>query len=327
MKYLVLAAAMLAMVTGASAADYYTYGVFPENSPAWSPHSGIFRGGHGVAGYITGDASQGYPGLLVIDNGTVADIYRVTLSDGDDDGVIQRNQHPDNPDATGSVEPRTLTYLGSYDYGTDIGYSSGWHISEQAFVMTSSEIYLGSRLGIHKWTYDPSDPTNWFYVGQIGPSLNDGETFAYDEDTGTFYSGNWNREIYSWKPGQSSWQHEFTYLSYGGWHHDGLTFAGGYLVISDMTSNKIGLWKKEGGNWVEKYTFTYTEVVDDDVEGMGYGPAGHLWVTGWDYLYELGGGKLDIITTIPEPSSFLLFAPGLLGLGAYARARFGRRKK
>lgn len=121
-----------------------------------------------------------------------------------------------------------------------------------------------------------------------------GETFTYDPTANTWYTCTREREVYSFDMAvDRSWQYEFKYPSYEGGHHDGLEFVNGFLWISDMTANWIGQWRKNpDGSWEEIARFYYDNPVEDDVEGMGFGPLGHLWVTGWNRLYEIGGKEL-----------------------------------
>jgi len=176
---------------------------------------------------------------------------------------------------------------------TGYTYGSGGHTEE--FYVDSSGVYLGAYpYGINKWDHD------WNYIGKIANSPPERcESMAYNPAENIWYAGGRYRTIYQLKDTDGdgsfldeSWQAIFTYPNYGGDHHDGMEYVGGYLWISDMTSDVIGKWQynPSTGNWEELKRFTYTE--PGDVEGMGFGPNDHFWVgSGWgagSYLYELG---------------------------------------
>jgi len=122
---------------------------------------------------------------------------------------------------------------------------------------------------------------------------------AYNPAENVWYAGGRTRTIYQLEDTNGdgsfldeSWVPIFTYPDYGGSHNDGLEYVGGYLWISDMTSDVIGKWQYNPStdSWEELNRFTYTELAD--VEGMGFGPNDHFWCgSGWgseSYIYELG---------------------------------------
>ena len=47
------------------------------------------------------------------------DVYKITLLDSDGDGELEPNQHPDNPDATGPIEERTIELVKTYAKAAD----------------------------------------------------------------------------------------------------------------------------------------------------------------------------------------------------------------
>lgn len=255
--------------------EFLTYANFGSDSSCYTP-------GQGVGGYENK--------LYVATNGQYCYVYEVSIPEGADP-----NMHPDNPEATGPMAPRTLTFVERHDIRADIYGETGINSIYQSvseFYVDDSGIYYGPGPGgIHKWDHD------WNYQGRVVDVSLIAQTLAYDADNDIWYGGLAGRQIYSFKPGiNTSWQYEFTYPTYEGWHHDGLEFVNGYLWISDMTSNWIGQWKKNpDGTWEELARFYYDNPVEDDVEGMGFGPLGHLWVTGWNRLYEIGGKELGVV--------------------------------
>jgi hypothetical protein len=53
--------------------------------------------------------------IYVNRDGQHLDVYQVTLHDTDGDGVLEPDQHLDNPSATGPMEQRTLSYVKTYN--------------------------------------------------------------------------------------------------------------------------------------------------------------------------------------------------------------------
>jgi hypothetical protein len=68
-------------------------------------HSGTteFKGGYDVDGFEDK--------LYVVRSAQEIDVYQVDLLDTDADGILEPNQHPDNPDALGEIEARELTFV------------------------------------------------------------------------------------------------------------------------------------------------------------------------------------------------------------------------
>ncbi len=273
--------------------SYYKYAQF-------STSDSVFKGGYDVGGYVHSDGTE----YLFVGNGQNCDMYNVSIPAGSDP-----NMHPDNPDAIGPMAPRTLTYIGSYDYFADCGFSSG---SINEFIVTEDAIYLGPEFyssgsqyyaKIYKWTID-WDTLTWTPVGTVVdakllPQYYYTQTLGYDEDLTTFYIGTASdRNVLSFQTGvDTEWQWEFTHTTTpGGSHHDGLEYVANKLWISDMTSAYILEYEDTGtgsfNGWEEKNIFNYTGF-PGYVEGMGFGPNQHFWATGGSYLFELGGGELQ----------------------------------
>jgi len=251
----------------------------------------------GVGGYVEyygvpewGDEIQ-YVYFL---SGTTGYKVRVWVTDGDGDGKIEPRQHPNHylSEFQGPVEPRHFEIVSSKDLS---GYTSGSGYHSEEFYVDSSGVYLGAYPnGIHKWDHD------WNYIGKIANSPpTRTESIAYNPAENVWYAGGRYRTIYQLSDTDNdgsfldeSWVPIFTYPSYGGSHHDGMEYVGGYLWISDMTSDVIGKWQYDTttSTWKELKRFTYSE--PGYVEGMGFGPNDHFWVgSGWgsgSYIYELG---------------------------------------
>ncbi len=281
--------AFLPLGSSAFADDYFVYSSFvpPEA-----------YGVVGVGGYVEdigvpetwGDEIQ-YVYFL---SGTTGYKYKVWVTNhgGSDDPTpdhIDINQHPDHYDPThvGPIEPRHFEFVSSADLE---GYTGGTHKDE--FHIDSTGIFVGANdYGIHKWNH------YWTYAGQIAnPTPKETESFAYNPEEHTWYAGGRHRTIFQLADTNGdgnfldeSWQTIFTYPSYSGGHHDGMEYVGGFLLISDMTSDVIGKWKYDvdTGKWSEYKKYLYSE--PDHVEGMGFGPCNHFWIGGGSSFYELGG--------------------------------------
>jgi hypothetical protein len=281
----VMIVSVLAVIPSVQAADdYFLYG----NTTV---------AGYAVDGYELNETA----GLLYVDSGGTCNIYQVSIPAGADP-----NMHPDNPYATGTMAPRTFALVGSYNFGADCGWS-GSHHAEFYVDADHDYIYYGVYYqGIEKWKRNP-DGSFGLYQGKVldkngNPIPGNGdETLAYNVDENVWYSCSRGRTVHSFDADvDTAWQTEFIYPSYGGDHHDGMEFANGFLWISDMTSDKIGQWNEQpDGSWTEVATFTYSYA--EYVEGMGFEPLGHFWVTSGSKLYELGGGALQsAIEGIPD---------------------------
>ena len=219
-------------------------------------------------------------------------------------GWIEPHQHPENPYATGPIEPRHFEINSSVDLSP---YIRGLLQHTDEFYVDASGVYVGAYPnGIHKWDH------SWNYIGKIANAppgdtpWDRTESLAYNPDDNVWYAGGRYRTIYqlSDSGGDGSflndvWISIFDYPDYGGGHHDGMEYVAGYLWISDMTSDVIGQWYYDAvDGWEEKNRFTYNEL--GWVEGMGFGPNNHFWAAsllGIDnqlpYLYEFGGGELQ----------------------------------
>jgi len=277
-------------ITPVSAAvdEYFIYSRFDPPGIGDVTAVGGYVEYYGVPGW--GDEIQ-YVYFL---SGNIGYKVKVWLTDGDGDGKVEPRQHPNHyiPEYQGPIEPRHFQIVSSKDL-TGYTYGSGGHTEE--FYVDSSGVYLGAYPnGIHKWDHD------WNYIGKIANSPPSRcESMAYNPAENVWYAGGRTRTIYELRDTDNdgsfldeSWQAIFTYPSYGGDHHDGMEYVGGYLWISDMTSDVIGKWQynPSNGKWEELKRFTYRE--PGDVEGMGFGPNDHFWCgSGWgsgSYLYELG---------------------------------------
>jgi PKD repeat protein/predicted phosphohydrolase len=208
---------------------------------------------------------------------------------------IDIRQHPSSPypSHVGPVEPRHFEYVSSKNLAP---YSANLDVEE--FYVDSTGVYLGPNVGIHKWDHD------WNYIGQVGPAFGGGfscQSLAYNAKDNIWYTATYDRRLYQLSDTDGdgnlmdeSWQYVFTYPNYGGSHHDGMEYVGGYLWISDMTVAVIGKWQYNSGThtWTEVGRYTYPYV--NYVEGMGFGPNDHFWITsgfpggGGHVFYEVG---------------------------------------
>jgi hypothetical protein len=295
---------VLAVVPTATAVpdDYYMYG-------DWNLGASGNDYITGINGYVDTNGTTGWgdPGdEYIIFTGSFSDyggdhtayIYKVETA-GDP------NMHPDNPEANGSISNRTFTLVSSHYMGN---YASG---HDNAFYVDDTGIYYGASpgwggmmgCGIYHWAF------NWSPLGCVVPTSAPAgtQTLACNPNTGDWWVGLGGRQLYKWDG--SSWVYQFTHPDLIGSHHDGMEIIGDSLFISDMTSDVIIQYRLDAsGNVIDPpdtpyNTFNYTTPAYRNVEGMGYGPNKHIWISGWSSytIYEIGGGKLQIaLEGIPD---------------------------
>jgi hypothetical protein len=286
---------VLLMGSTALADDYYVYSKFNAPGTGLVFSAGGYVEDYGVPG-TWGDEIQ-Y--VYFIQAGTPRLAYKVKVwvtnegSGADPTPYIDIRQHPanDDPAHVGPIEPRHFEIVSTCDV-TAYSDDGGWACTE--FHVDATGIYIGAYpYGIHKFNHD------WNYLGHIAPaSPAYGASLAYDQARGIWFACTHSRDVYQISDTDGDgdlmdelWQYVFTHPSYGGGHHDGMEFVGGYLWISDMTSDVLAKWKYDSdtNTWTEVETYTYSEAAV--VEGMGYGPNASFWIAGYGsgYIYELGG--------------------------------------
>lgn len=286
-------ASIFAFTTSVHAEDYYHYGNWNLGADGndyltgingYVDSAGLIEGIPGAEYIIFAGSYAGYTGYHY------AYLYRVETA-GDP------NMHPDNPDAPGPIATRTFSLVSSHY----LGYFRSGH--ENAFYVDDTGIYYGASKG---WS-GPAGPGwggifhwdfNWNPLGEVVPVFpGNAQTLARYSVTGDWWVGDSNRNIYKWDG--TSWTYQFTHPNLTGGHHDGMEIIGDSLFISDMTSDVIIQYRLDAdGNVIDPpdtpyNTFSYSNPAP--VEGMGFGPNGHIWVAGWSShtVYEIGGGALQ----------------------------------
>ena len=269
---------------GVRADDYYVYS---EWNPGINYTTGIngFVDAHGHLGAVCEEylVLTGGPSY---DGAHTAYIYRVVTS-GDPEC------HPNNPDRTCAIAPRNFQLVSSHAMGE---YPAGAYYAghENAFWIDNTGIYYGaSSHGVYKWDFDWA-PRGWILAASPGVMQS---MAANPYDTSQVWVGDSSRNLYRWNG--SSWAHMFTHPNLGGGHHDGMEIIGDSLYVSDMTSDVIAQYRLDAaGNPIDPPNAPYkqfTYSAGPPVEGFGFGPNSHIWVSGWNSytLYELGGGELQ----------------------------------
>jgi len=265
---------------------YYQYALFTTGNS-------VFMGGCDVGS--DGDLVYVNRGAWYQDGSTM-DVYRITLLDTDGDGLLEPNQHPNNPLAPGPIEERVLTHVITYNV-PELGMvhrSEIFPMTDRAFFV-SGNIYPGT---VFEYIFGTgvtnivADPVINLDVGFLGYGSTDGRWYAAYESS---------RRVYSYHDATSEWVAEFEFPNLAGNHMDAIEVVTSpgtgiqYVYVSDMTSDYLGQYRKNfmTGQWVQENLFEYAGT-GSLVEGMGFGALNHFWVTGnGSDLYEIGGGDLS----------------------------------
>ncbi|NOZ86473.1 MAG: hypothetical protein GXP49_09400 [Deltaproteobacteria bacterium] len=263
--------------------DYYVYS-------EWNPGIGYTTGINGFVD-VQGRLGAACEEYLILTGGPsytgahTAYIYRVTTA-GDPE------LHPDNPDHPGPIAKRNFELVSSHkmtEYPLGSNYYAG---HENDFFVDDTGIYYGaSRAGIYSWDFQ-WNPKGW--VVSVSPNVT--QSLARTRQ-GTWMVGDSGRGIYAWNG--NTWVYLFTYPDLGGDHQDGIEVIGNSLFASDMTSDVIIEYRLDAsGKPIDPPDKPYKRFnysAGPPVEGMGFGPNNHIWISGWSSktIYELGGGELQ----------------------------------
>lgn len=219
------------------------------------------------------------------------DVYEVQLLDSDGDGVMEPNQHPDNPEETGPIEERVLTFIESIPWGASISTSQAeLYALEDRFYMGGSTL-TEMVMATGTKSIVSMSPGFTYSMAQIG----------YDDVNDVWYASNEsNRRVFQRDSVSGAWGHAFEYPPLAGDHMDGLEVVTDpetgipYVYVSDMTSDFVGQYRKDPVmGWVQENLFEYQGTAGVALEGMGFGALNHFWATGGSSLYEIGGGDLS----------------------------------
>jgi hypothetical protein len=267
--------------TNVPTGEYYQFADFQTSATA-------FLGGYDVDSFEDR--------LYVLNFSSSIDVYQVALLDSDGDGVLEPNQHPDNPEEPGAIEQRTITYLETIPgFGTPSLSTSEIYALEDRIYIGGSQL-TENVLGVG--VAPVSSPPGWAsWFSQIG----------YDEVNGVWYASNENaRRVFQHDATTNTWGIAFLYPELAGDHMDGLEVVTDpntgipYVYVSDMTSDFIGQYRMDPvEGWVQENLFSYSGTSGAPVEGMGFGALNHFWATAGSSVYEVGGGDLGDYTEPP----------------------------
>lgn len=280
-KLLISIVAIVALGQNLSATDdYHLYGTWNIGG-----HTNIYD----IEGFIDTNGRLGTPGAeyVIFNSGGTGYIYRVDVT-GDP------NMHPNNPNATGPVAPRTFTFISSSPNSLP---TSG---SIDEFYVDDTGIYFGSGKGIKRWDF------NWSNESDVVNSNLSSQTLARNTTIGEWWTATLDRKVYKYNNSTNSWEYQFTYPSLSGWHHDGIEIVNNRLYLSDMTSDKIITYDLNATTGIVDDTTDYTigeYHASPDVEGMGYGPNKHFWMSAGQ-AYEVGEGTGVIIPPCSQTFHF-----------------------
>lgn len=283
-------------IPSALASDYFVYSELD---------TGLI-GSYGADGYVGSDGIN----RIIFYNPTgisaTAYIYTVTIPAGSDP-----NLHPDNPNATGPIAPRTFTLEKTFDLGVNPAHQSEFYVDAE-----NNVIYLGASVGIRKYVYDTVS-NNYVFDSQIAPPspMEEGyytQSLGYDPGTDTWYAGaiSWNnnpgvtlRNVSKYDGAQGNsgtWVQAFQYTTTEstGSHHDGMEFINGNLYLADYMGDYVKQYTTSG-TFIQKFTY---QPLGHELEGMGFGALKHFWAgSHGQNITEFGGGALQaVVEGIPD---------------------------
>lgn len=258
--------------------EYYQYAYFGTGDTA-------YLGGYDVDSFDNR--------LYVVSLSQTIDVYEVDLLDSDGDGAFEPNQHPLNPEETGPIEERTITFLESIP--PPMGVSLGASTTE--LLALEDRLYIG---GTQLTEYIFATGATQVITTPPG-FLNRFSQIAYDDvNQGWYASSESARRVFQHDAATNTWGLSFDYPELAGSHMDGLEVVTQpetgipYVYVSDMTSDFIGQYRKDPNlGWVQENLFSYEGNEGDPVEGMGFGYLNHFWATSGSAVYEVGGGDLQ----------------------------------
>jgi hypothetical protein len=261
--------------------EYYQFADFVQGTT-------VFNGGYDVDSFEDK--------LYVLNYSNSIDVYQVELLDTDNDGQLEPNQHPDNPEMPGVIEERVLTFVETIPtFGTP-------SLSQSEILALGDRVYIGGQaltenvLGVG--TSVVSNPPGWMgWFAQVG----------YDDVHGVWYASNeGDRRVFQHCAATNTWGIAFLFPPLAGDHMDGLEVVTDpntgtpYVYVSDMTSDFIGQYRLDPEQgWVQENLFSYAGTAGAVVEGMGFGALNHFWATAGSSVYEVGGGDLSDYTDPP----------------------------
>lgn len=288
--------------------SYYQYAHFVYDA-AGPP--GVYRGGMDIGSYenylyVHREAAGNMYGASPAPPLGV-DVYTVELLDSDQDGELEPNQHPDDPDHPGPVEERVLTYVNTYE--VQIG---NMHCAE-IFPLADRFFSIPCTGTVNEYV---------FSSGVTTPVVNPPQTawashLGYDDVNQVWFVGHENRQVHAFHQASGQWVALFQYPDMAGSHGDGLEVVTSpktgipYLYVSDMTSDFLAQYRCDPAEgWVQENLFDYQGTAADYVEGMGFGALRHFWVSTlemgpggqWiNVLKEIGGSDLaEYVEDPPE---------------------------
>jgi hypothetical protein len=261
--------------TNVPTGEYYQFADFQTGATA-------FLGGY--------DVDSWEDRLYVLNFSNTIDVYQVELLDSDADGLLEPNQHPDNPEEPGAIEQRLITYIETLpSFGTPSLSSSELLALEDRIFIGGSALTESVFGGAVTPITSPPPWANWF------------AHIAHDDVNDVWYASNESqRRVFQHDKNTNTWGLAFYYPELAGDHMDGMEVVTDpntgipYVYVSDMTSDFIGQYRLDPvQGWVQENLFTYVGTAGAPVEGMGFGALYHFWATAGNSVYEIGGGDLS----------------------------------
>ena len=241
----------------------------------------------------------------------VAKLYEVTTQGDPNCHYLSNTPCTDGSD----FSPRTFTYVMQWVDSYFAGSKASFHISDGNDGLSAGIYYGPKNTGdIYYWDFD-GDYNKSLHISTSGAQDN----LAYDKLNQKWWAGDdqsSSRNLYIYESGGWSYQGSSpTSDSDPSNHQDGLAIFGDTLIVAEMTSDILFIYKLDDnghiiegsqdalidcptcictGNCILPEKMYAYQTTSHYVENMGTGPNEHLWVTSNYRIYELGGGELQI---------------------------------